>query len=167
MHKWGHYVSTFYSWRQLSHSWLFIDKDISSSMEVVFFIVQLQEVFFYWLKPFHSFFLLTDLTMVFCILEIGLPIRWHTSISLGSTCTSMSDKTDMTVLSKLLSGTFSGIHWRLHYCVCHTEPNHYDLIQVWQLCFQVFHIFLLAWNFHPANFSLPCPSEWWSHFSDC
>ena len=47
--------------------------------------------------------------MVFCILEVGLPMRWHASISLGSTCISMSDKTDMTVLSKLLSGTFSGI----------------------------------------------------------
>ena len=77
-------------------------------MKVVFFIVQLQE-FFLLAKTFSQFFLLTNLTMVFCVLEVGFPIRWHASISLGSTCTSMSDKTDMTVLSKLLSGTFSGI----------------------------------------------------------
>ena len=65
--------------------------------------------FFYWLKSFHSFFLLTNLTIVFCVLEIGLSTRWNTSISLGSTSTSMSNNADMTILSKLLSGTLSGI----------------------------------------------------------
>ena len=48
--------------------------------------------------------------MVFCVLVVVLPIWWHASISLGSTYTSMSNKTDMAVLSKLLSDTFSGIH---------------------------------------------------------
>ena len=47
--------------------------------------------------------------MVFCVLVVVLPIWWHASISLGSTYTSMSNKTDMAVLSKLLSDTFSGI----------------------------------------------------------
>ena len=56
--------------------------------------------FFYWLKSFHSFFLLTNLTIIFCVLEVGLPIQWHATISFASSLTSISDKT---VLSKLSS----------------------------------------------------------------
>ena len=65
--------------------------------------------FSYWPKPFHSFFLLTYLTIFFCVLDVGLPFRWHSSLSLGSTLTSMSNMTDGTIFSKSLSGTFSGI----------------------------------------------------------
>ena len=65
--------------------------------------------FFLLAKIFSQFFLLTNSAMVFCVLEVHLSIPWHASISLGFTCTSMSDKTDMTVFSKLLLVTFSGI----------------------------------------------------------
>ena len=65
--------------------------------------------FLYELNRFHSFFMLINLTIVFCYLKVDLQILWHALIYLGSTSTSVLDKTDITVLSKLLSDKFSGI----------------------------------------------------------
>ena len=61
-----------------------IKKDFSSSMEVVFFTAQLQKLFVL-AKTFSQLFLLINFTIVFCVLEVGLPIRWHASIYFGST----------------------------------------------------------------------------------
>ena len=94
-------------------------------------------------KTFSQFFLLTNLTMVFCVLEVGLPIQWHASISLGSTCTSLFNKTDTWPYYLNYCLVHSQEYgWRLHYCICHTKPNHYDSILVWELWVQLFHILL-------------------------
>ena len=76
-------------------------------MKVVFFIVQLQK-FFYWLKSFHSFSVTKSYNGLLCF-GSWLANSMTCLNSLSSTCTSMSDQTDMTILSKLLSGTFSWI----------------------------------------------------------
>ena len=165
MHEWDHYASTFYSWRQCSHSWLFGIK-LVPAWNLCFSLFNFKS-FFLLAKTFSQFFMLTNLTMVFCVLEVGFPIRRHTSISLGSTCTSMSSKTDMTVLSKLLSGTFSGIPlkttlFRLPYWA---KSLWFDSSMA--TLFSSFSHFSFSLAFNPANFWLLCPSDWWSHLSDC
>ena len=46
---------------------------------------------------------------IFDLLLAGFPILWHASTSLGETLTSMSESTEITVSSKSLSETCTGI----------------------------------------------------------
>ena len=127
----------------------------------MFFIVQFQEFFIGW--SFFTVCLLPNLTMVFCVLEVGLSIQWRASIPLAPLVHQCPARLIWPYSLNYCQVHSHEYHWRLHYCICHTEPNHYDLILVCQLCF---HILLSAWHFHPAIFLLLYPSNWWSHLSD-
>ena len=82
----------------------------------MFFIVQLQE-FILLAKSFSQFFLLTN----------QYPLGPH-----AHQCPTRLIRSYSLNYCQVHSQEY---HWRPHCCVCHTEPNHYDLIQVWQLCF--------------------------------
>ena len=60
-------------------------------------------------SAFLQYFLLTNLMMVFLEPLLDLPILWHSSTSLDSTLTSISERIDVTVDSSSESWTLSGM----------------------------------------------------------
>ena len=60
-------------------------------------------------SAFLQYFLLTSLMMVFLEPLLDLPILWHSSTSLDSTLTSISERIDVTVDSSSESWTLSGM----------------------------------------------------------
>ena len=156
-HEWDHCTAAFYSCRQWSHS---LTKILVPAWNLCFSFLNFKS--FFLLAKTFSVFLLINLTIVLCDLEVSLPIWWHASKSLGLTKHQCLTRLIWPYFLNYYQVHSQEYQWKLHYCAHHAEPNHYDLILVWQLCFH----FIFSLAFSSCQFLL-FSSDWSSHFSDC